>query len=157
MSPAPAETSSLELKRNLPGEPARAFAAWTEPGRMERWFGPTEEFRTEVHEVDLRVGGRFRITFFHAEKGTRHVVTGVYKEVDRSTRLVFTWEWLEGGQFEGETLVTIRFDPAESGTEMVVAHELFPNDAVRDDHEKGWTGCFVRLEKYLGGSETEGR
>ncbi len=33
-----------------------AFRAWTDPEQIVQWFGPSG-FRTDTHEIDIRVGG----------------------------------------------------------------------------------------------------
>jgi uncharacterized protein YndB with AHSA1/START domain len=94
-------------------------------------------------EVDVRVGGRYRI-HMQAPDGTLHRVTGIYREVDPPRRLVYTWAW-EEKPAEGETLVTVECHDRGGRTEVVLIHERFPNEAVRDQHESGWTGCLVKL------------
>jgi len=49
---------------------------------------------TPLAEVDLRVGGRYRIRMQEPD-GASHTVTGVYLEVDPPRRVVYTWHWEE--------------------------------------------------------------
>ena len=35
------------------------------------------------------------------------------------------------------------------GTELVLTHERFAVEAVRDMHLAGWNGCIDKLERYL--------
>jgi len=46
---------------------------------------------------------------------------------------------------EGETLVTVEFLDRGGRTDVVLIHERFPNEAVRDRHESGWAGCLAKL------------
>ncbi len=48
--------------------------------------------------------------------------------------------------------VTVRFEPRENGTEVIILHERIPNAATRDRHEKGWQGCLDGLAEYLTGA-----
>lgn len=98
---------------------------------------------TPVAEVDLQVGGRFRI-HMQSPDGTLHKATGVYRVVDPPTKLVFTWRW-EGNPDAAETLVTLEFKERAGSTEMILTHEQFPNEAMKQDHEKGWLGCMDKL------------
>jgi glutathione S-transferase len=99
---------------------------------------------TPVAEVDLKVGGRYRI-HMQAPDGTVHKVTGTYQVVDPPQRLVYTWQW-ETAPEPSETLVTVEFHERGAGkTEVVLTHERFPNAEQRDRHQHGWTGC---LEKF---------
>jgi uncharacterized protein YndB with AHSA1/START domain len=83
-----AQKPSLTLKRRLNAPPAKVYAAWTEPEKLTRWFGPDSGAVTKA-ETDLRVGGRFHVVFF-TEDGEEHDVSGVYREVVPDERLVFT-------------------------------------------------------------------
>jgi uncharacterized protein YndB with AHSA1/START domain len=98
-------------------------------------------------EVDLRVGGKYRIEMLSPE-GIRHTAVGRYREIAVPEKLIFTWFW-ENRPEEGETLVTIEFYEQGNSTEVVLTHELFQNEAVRDDHNKGWSGALGQLTKFL--------
>ncbi|MEZ5065996.1 MAG: SRPBCC domain-containing protein [bacterium] len=115
---------------------------------MKRWFGP-EGFDSSLAEVDLRVGGAFR---FHlvGPDGAVHVAAGEYREIEPPKRLVFTWGW-ETGANPFESRVTIELTPAgKGGTEFVMTHDLFPDEATRNSHESGWNGSLDKLQKILG-------
>jgi hypothetical protein len=45
--------------------------------------------------------------------------------------------------------VTVRFEPCEDGTEVIVVHERIDTEETRADHEKGWNGCLENLEALL--------
>jgi uncharacterized protein YndB with AHSA1/START domain len=95
----------------------------------------------------VRVGGRFRIVF-GGPQGTDHEVQGVYRQVVPNRRLVFTWTWPNSTP-ERESLVTIVFKAAGSGTELDFRHEQFFDEAARDGHNRGWSEAFVKLEQFL--------
>jgi uncharacterized protein YndB with AHSA1/START domain len=133
-------TTELQLRRTLAVPADRVWRALTDPAALAAWFWP-ERFATTV-EVDLRVGGRYRID----GPGVGLAVAGEYVTVDPPRRLVFTWRW--DGEPD-ETLVTFELTPGEAGTELVVVHERFTDDAQRDDHVKGWSDCLDRLQDWL--------
>lgn len=133
-------TSELRLSRTLPGPVDRVWQAFTDPGALASWFWP-ERFATTA-EVDLRVGGRYRID----GPGAGMSVAGEYVAVEPPRRLVFTWRW--AGEPE-ETLVTVELTPAGAGTDLVLVHERFADDAGRDEHAKGWSDCLDRLPAFL--------
>lgn len=78
---------SIELRRILPATPEKIFAAWTDPELMRRWMSPVGHAEAEV---DLRVGGRFRVTMVGQGITIEH--TGEYVEVAPPLRLAFTWQ-----------------------------------------------------------------
>ena len=114
---------------------------------MKRWWGPGGNDPVSVAEVDVRVGGRFRMVFGGPE-GRDHEVQGVYKEVVPNRKLVFTWTWPNSTP-ERESLVTIEFKAAGRGTELVFLHERHFDETVRDNHRQGWSEAFVKLERFL--------
>ena len=136
---------SLTLKRRLNAAPETVYAAWTDPQRLTRWFGPDAGAVTRA-ETDVRVGGRFRVVF-HTEDGEEHDVSGVYREVVPNERLVFTWAWRSTP--ERESLVTVALRPDGGGTSLTLTHEQFFDEEARDRHEFGWTGTLDKLERLF--------
>ena len=142
----PNSENTLYLRRRFDAPRDRVYAAWTQAEALAQWFVPCST-EVEVEELDVRVGGRYRIRM-RDENGT-HVATGIYREVRAQERLVFTWEWAEGGMDIGQTLVTLEFRARGAATELVFIHERFPTTAARDEHEQGWTECLDALAEYL--------
>src|ERR1700677_5188508 len=96
ISPA-ANTAEREviIERVFDAPPEIVFQVWTEPGHLARWWGP-KGFTNPVCEVDLRVGGAWRIVM-RAPNGAEYPGGGVYREIVKPGReivepgrLVFT-------------------------------------------------------------------
>jgi uncharacterized protein YndB with AHSA1/START domain len=98
-------------------------------------------------QLDVRVGGRFRILFGGA-RGDEHEVQGIYEEVVPNRRLAFTWTWPRTTP-ERESLVTITFKPVAGGTELDFVHAQHFDEKVRDGHLQGWSEAFVKLDRFL--------
>lgn len=143
--PNPATT--LALTRTFAAPRDRVFRAWTEPEELKKWWGAADDFTTPIAEVDLRVGGRYRLGMKPPDRDVVYIVGGTYREVRRPAKLVYTWSW-EGGD-GSETLVTVEFHDRGSSTEVTLTHEHFADDKVRDEHAKGWNGCLDRLARML--------
>jgi uncharacterized protein YndB with AHSA1/START domain len=141
------EKPSLTLTRHYPVAPEKVWRAWTDPEAVKKWFGPGPGEPVSAAELDVRVGGRFRIVFGGPD-GKAHECAGVYKEVVPNRKLVFTWTWPNSTP-ERESLVTIVFKSAARGTALVFKHEKFIDETVRDNHQRGWSGAFEKLEHYL--------
>ena len=86
-----------------------------------------------------------------ARDGTRHVVGGTYRDVQRPDRLVYTWAWQgESSPMAGvETLVEIRLAERDGGTELTLRHSGFPAGAARDGHTQGWQSTLNRLVEHV--------
>ncbi len=145
---------TLRLERTLAAPRERVFRAWTDAAEVSRWFAPTDQHTTGVVELEARVGGRYRIEM-HAPNGNVHTVVGVFREVRPPRRLAFTWTW--EGKDMGETLVTLDFQDLGGSTRLVLTHELFTSQALRDDHGKGWDGCLRRLATLVAASRAGDR
>jgi uncharacterized protein YndB with AHSA1/START domain len=137
---------TLEVRRTFSAPPARVFEAWTTPEEVKLWAAPGP-LDVPVAEVDLRVGGGYRIHMRDPD-GKEHRVVGTYREVDPPRRLVYTWSW-ETDPTAGDSLVTVEFHDRRGATEVVLRHEGLPDAAKRDRHEVGWTGCLEKFAQIL--------
>jgi uncharacterized protein YndB with AHSA1/START domain len=75
-----APTQTLVVTHSYPASIDRVFAAWTDANQLSQWFGPTDE-HTAIAEIDLRVGGNYRISIHHVS-GNVHNVIGTYQLIE---------------------------------------------------------------------------
>lgn len=137
-------TSSLKTSRIINATREEVFDAWTTPDQIRQWSAP-EGITVAQSDVDLREGGEYML-LMHSPDDKTHTAVGTYKEVTRPSRLVYTWDWKEEDSRMGDTLVTVEFNEMGETTEVVITHELFPNDEARDGHDMGWASCLNQLE-----------
>ena len=146
-----ASETTLRISRTLAAPQEFVFKAWTEPDNLKRWWGVGADYSTPIAEVDLRVGGKYRLGMQTPDSDQAMVVGGTYREVHPPAKLVYTWTWEHGAEQEdpdfipAETLVTVEFRDLGGRTEVVLTHELFPDVNMRDEHSQGWTGCLEQL------------
>lgn len=138
--------TKLRLSRTYDASRKEIFDALTNPSELSKWFAPSDEFEAYVDKFEARKGGSYRIEMRHRD-GNVQTCIGKIQEITPPDRLVYTWKW-EGGEM-GDTLVTWELLETESGTELVLIHERFPNEEAKSQHEKGWTGFMARLEEVL--------
>ena len=138
---------SLALQRHYPVAPEKVWRAWTDAEAVKRWWGPGPGEPVSLAELDVRVGGRFRIVFGGPD-GKMHECAGVYREVVPHRKLVFTWHWPNSTP-ERVSVVTITFKAVDDGTRLVFRHDQFFDEAARDGHKRGWTGALDKLAAYL--------
>jgi uncharacterized protein YndB with AHSA1/START domain len=139
----------LETNRTIRTTREKAYRAWTDPRQLKKWFAVSEVFTTPIAEVDLKVGGRYRLGMKAPGDNPILVVGGEYQEITPPERLVFTWRWETADPNELETLVTVEFIAGDEGTEIRLKHERFTDIASRDRHGEGWAGCFDNLERLF--------
>ena len=142
-----ASRPSLTLTRRLRAAPAKVWAAWVDPEKIARWFGPANVVPGSVKaEIEVKVGGHYRLRFV-SDTGEQHEVGGVYREMVADRRLVFTWAW--HSMPERESMVTVQLAPDGDGTLLTLHQEALFDEAARDRHEQGWRGGLERLEQYV--------
>jgi uncharacterized protein YndB with AHSA1/START domain len=124
------------------------FRAWTEREHLIHWMSP-RGFTIPAADGDLRPGGAWTTTM-HPPQGPDLRLQGVYREIVRPERLVFTHAWLDDqGKPGHETLVTVTFSERGGKTEVTLHQAEFTSLAERDGHRGGWTECFERLAEHL--------
>ena len=141
-----ADKPSLRITRRYPASREKVWRAWTDPQALSRWFGPGEPDSVTLAQMDVREGGRYQIRF-RTQDGEEHAVSGVYQEVVEHERLSFSWAWQSTP--ERVSRVTVWLKDVEGGTELEFVHDRFFDQAARDNHERGWTGTFAKLDRML--------
>ncbi len=155
MTQSASETGiSLRVSKTINAQRQRVFDAWTQPEVLHKWWGAHESFTVPIAEVDLRVGGKYRLGMLEPGKDAPYVSYGIYREVNPPQKVVFTWafEKMPGDDSDfvpAETLVTVEFIDKGSATEVVLTHELFPDEHMRDEHQQGWDGCLAGLDRLF--------
>lgn len=137
------EGITLVTKRTIRASAARLFDAWTQPEQLRAWWGP-RPVTCSGAEVDLRVGGQYRITNVLPD-GSTLVIEGEFEIVEAPHKLVYTWR---AGD-DQTSRVTVRFEPRGEATEVVVVHAQIPSERLRESHEGGWIGCLHGLERHF--------
>lgn len=148
------DDATLILRRVLNATPELAFEAWTSPDHIQQWMRPEPGMVVRRANMDLRVGGKFRIQM-QMPDGEFFTAVGAFEEVKAPERLVYTWDWekdgsgAEFGEVEGKpSLVTVEFLKRGERTELVLTHSRFATVKSRDGHAEGWgklVDSFARL------------
>lgn len=141
--------TSLQIRRVFQAPRQQVFAAWTKPDLLKQWFRPGGGFSVTFAEVDLHLGGKYRLGLLPPDEAQAIAVSGEYREIKPPEKLVFTWAWESDDPEEEETLVTVEFFDRGGHTELVLTHERFPNLDVRDQHVLGWEGCLSGLIDFF--------
>jgi uncharacterized protein YndB with AHSA1/START domain len=137
----------LALTETLRASPERIFALMVDPAELVRWWGP-HGFTTPAAELDLRMGGRYRLTMQPAG-GDRFHLTGAYLEVDPPRRLSYTFRWEEPDPDDRETVVVVTLVPVDDGTELLLSQGPFATEERLALHSNGWTESLQRLRALV--------
>jgi len=125
--------------------PARiVFEAWTKPELFKQWWAPKSMgMFLRSCEMDVRVGGRYRLVFGH-DAAKPDEFFGRYIEVTPHSRLVWTND--EAGDDGPVTTVTFE---EEGGKTRLVMHELYPSKDALDAAGTGAADAMVETFDQL--------
>jgi len=116
----------LVVTRTFNGPARLVFEAWTKPELFRQWWVPQSMGMALLScEMDVRVGGQYRLVFRHEDSTMEFF--GTYLEVTPGSRLVWTNEEGDGGQ----TVTTVTFDET-AGKTLLVVHDLYPSKEALD-------------------------
>lgn len=143
----------LILTRLIDAPREKLFRAWTEPELLKRWFTP-RPWTTPVVETDVRPGGSSYI-LMRGPDGNEFPNRGVYLEVVRNERIVFTDAYTAAWEPSGKPFMTgiITFEDA-GGKTRYTARVRHWSEADREAHEKmgfheGWGKATDQLEALV--------
>ena len=139
---------TLRLRRRFQAPRETVFTAWTKPEALKQWWCPQGWTPAEI-EVDLRVGGAYRIGMRRTNGGPPVYACGKFLEVQPPSKLVYTWQWDGAFEYLPEMRVTVQFLDVSGATELILTHENFPDLQVRQQHRHGWIVACDRLERTL--------
>jgi uncharacterized protein YndB with AHSA1/START domain len=136
---------TLRIERAYGAPPEAVFDAWTSEEVLRRWWQAERNWETPEAVVDPRVGGVVRVVMRDTD-GDEHGGGGTYTEIERPTRLAFTWTWDGSAR---QTLIEIDFEQTETGTTVSFTHSGLADEETVRDHERGWSNILDALRNYL--------
>jgi uncharacterized protein YndB with AHSA1/START domain len=146
---SPVGTASVRLERTYDASRDAVFAAWTNPDVLRRWWKADPSWTQPSVELDLRVGGGYRLSMQDPASGEVHTVFGEYREVRPPERLVYTWTWEGSGPYAGhESLVAVQFRAEGDRTTVVIEHSALLDERSRQAHAHGWSGVLDSFEHH---------
>lgn len=104
------------------------FKAWTDAAHISQWFGP-KGFTTTTHEMDARVGGRWRFDMT-APDGTVFTNRIVFLEIRPPELIVFD-HGADKDNDPGTFRVTLTFDAQRDGKTVLTLRQLHPTKQQR--------------------------
>ena len=139
----------LVVTRTVNGPARIVFEAWTKPELFVRWWVPKSSGVSLLSwEMDIRVGGRYRLEFGHPGSERPMAFFGRYIEVTPPSRLVWTNEESDDG-----AVTTVTFEEKGDKT-LLVLHELYPSKqaldaAIASGSTGGFSETFEQLDDLL--------
>lgn len=142
----------LVITRTLDAPRERVYKAWIDPKQVALWWGPNG-FTNPVCELDVRPGGVIRI-HMRGPDGTVYPMTGVYQEIVKPERIVFTGSALDAaGNSLFEVLTTVTFAGHGSKTTLTLQARVLKSTPAAAPHlagmDEGWKQSIDRFEIYV--------
>ncbi|WP_298436446.1 SRPBCC family protein [Ottowia sp.] len=138
---------TVRIHRVLRTTPEKLYRAFTEPAALARWL-PPYGFTCEVHHMDARVGGSFRMSFHNFGSSNGHAFGGEYLELVPHELIRYT-DRFEDPSLPGTLEVTVRLTPVLCGTELSVTQAGIPEAIPLEMCYLGWQESLLQLANLV--------
>lgn len=139
--------STIRLHRVLRSPPDRIYRAFLDADAMAKWL-PPDGFTGSVHEIDARVGGRYRMSFTNFGTGNRHSFGGTFLELRAGERLRYS-DAFDDPNLPGEMQTTVTLRAVACGTEVHIVQEGIPEAIPAEMCYLGWQDSLLALAKLV--------
>jgi len=138
---------ALTVERVVDATAEVVFDAFTDPDAQKELYADAPDWVVES-ECDLRVGGRWRISFGPPGKEPA-VELNVFEKIERPHRLLYRWTMTlpDGSSFD--TTIEVGFEPEGDRTRVRIVQSRFPTAELRDEFRDGWTSIVAQLERVV--------
>ncbi|MBS0584034.1 MAG: SRPBCC family protein [Proteobacteria bacterium] len=140
-------SSTIRLHRVLRAPPERVYRAFLDPAALCKWLAPNG-FTCSVHELEARVGGRYRMSFTNFSSGNGHSFGGTYLELVPNERIRHD-DRFDDPNLPGTMITTIGLRAVSCGTELNVVQEGIPDAIPPEMCYLGWQESLVLLGKLV--------
>ncbi|HEX3280982.1 MAG TPA: SRPBCC family protein [Pyrinomonadaceae bacterium] len=139
--------NTIRLHRVIKAPPERVYRAFLDPNAMAKWL-PPNGFTGQVHHLDAKVGGTYRMSFTNFTSQKSHSFGGEYLELTPNERIRHT-DKFEDPNLTGEMLTTITFRQVSVGTELTIVQEGVPAVIPAEACYLGWQESLTLLQKLV--------
>jgi uncharacterized protein YndB with AHSA1/START domain len=141
------ENNSVTLHRVIKASPEKVYRAFTEAIALTSWM-PPYGFLGEVHEMDVREGGSYRMSFTNFTTGNSHSFGGKYLEVKPNEFIKHT-DKFDDPNLPGEMITSILLKKVLVGTELKIIQEGIPSVIPTEMCYLGWQESLDKLTKLV--------
>jgi uncharacterized protein YndB with AHSA1/START domain len=140
-------TGTVRLHRVLRGKAERIYRAFLEPDAMAKWL-PPYGFTCQVHHMESKVGGTFRMSFRNFTTGNSHSFGGEYTELVPFERIRYT-DRFDDPNLPGTMQVTVSLKAVSCGTELSIVQEGIPEVIPVEMCYLGWQESLEQLARLV--------
>ncbi len=139
--------NTVRLHRVLATKPAKIYRAFTDADAMARWL-PPNGFTGHVHELEVKVGGKHRMSFTNFTTGKSESFGGEYLELVPNERLRYT-DRFDDPNLPGTITVTVTLKACAVGTEVNIVQEGIPEVIPVEACYLGWQESLLNLARLV--------
>ncbi|MDX1804828.1 MAG: SRPBCC family protein [Alcanivorax sp.] len=139
--------TTIRLHRVLRAPPERVYRAFLDPQAMVKWL-PPHGFTADVHEMDAREGGGYRMSFTNFGTGKSHTFGGRYLELRPGALIRYT-DQFEDSNLPGLMQATITLTAVMSGTALNIVQEGVPEAIPAELCYLGWQESLTLLAQLV--------
>jgi uncharacterized protein YndB with AHSA1/START domain len=139
--------NTLRLHRVLRATPEKIYRAFLDADAMVKWL-PPNGFTAKVHQMDARMGGKFKMSFTNFGTGKSHAFGGEYIELVPGQKIVYS-DRFDDLNLPGELRNTIVLKKVSVGTEINIVQEGLPDVIPVEACYLGWQESLVLLGKLV--------
>ena len=140
-------TNTIRLHRVLQAPPVRVYRAFLDANAMVKWL-PPNGFTGQVHHLDAKVGGTYRMSFTNFTTEKSHSFGGEYLELTPNERIRHT-DKFDDANLPGEMETTITLKQVSVGTELNIVQEGVPAVIPAEACYLGWQESLTLLGKLV--------
>ena len=142
------KTVTLRLSRVIKASPEKIYKAFTDADALCAWL-PPNGFMGRMHSYDAKVGGKFRMSFYTANKSWENTFGGQYVELVPYSKIVHTDRFeTDDPTMQGEMRVTILLKPHAEGTLLEIEQSGIPAPAA-SGAPYGWAQSLDKLSQLV--------
>jgi len=141
------KTGTVRLHRVLRAPAERIYKAFTDKSALERWL-PPYGFTGTVHEIDVRVGGGYRMSFTNFGTGNSHSFTVKYVELVPCEHIRHT-DRFDDENLPNEMIVSIDLKTVSCGTDVSIVQEGIPSVIPEEMCYLGWQESLEQLARLV--------
>jgi uncharacterized protein YndB with AHSA1/START domain len=139
--------NNVSLYRVLKTTPEKLYRAFTQPNALAAWL-PPYGFLCTVHEMNAKVGGTYKMSFYNFSTGNSHSFGGRYIELKPNEFIKYT-DKFDDPNLPGEMLTSIWMQRVSAGTELKILQEGIPSVIPIEMCYLGWQESLEKLTKLV--------
>ena len=139
--------NAVSLHRVLKTSPEKVYRAFTDATAIASWL-PPYGFLCTVHEMNVKTGGSFKMSFQNFTTGNGHSFGGKYLELKPNEYLKYT-DKFHDPNLPGEMTTTVSLRKNIAGTEIKITQEGIPSAIPVEMCYLGWQESLQKLAKLV--------